>query len=175
METIDVFVYGTLKPGGTYHQQYCAPYLQTVRLAQVRGLLYDLPLLGYPAMTLSDGWVKGYWFRLDAAAMPGLDYLEGYSPDGSDDDETFLGDRADQDSMGDNNTGVDSADKDTVIEKDDFEDDFEEEYIRQRTTVFDLSGQPIGEAWIYVMAHPPLGAVLLAEGEWNPGCLDPKV
>ncbi|MEM8612913.1 MAG: gamma-glutamylcyclotransferase family protein [Cyanobacteria bacterium P01_H01_bin.105] len=137
METIDVFVYGTLKPGGTYYQQYCVPYLKTARPAQVRGLLYDLPTLGYPTMTLGAGWVKGYWFILDAAAMPELDYLEGYHPEGY---ETLEGDN-----------------------------DFEEEYVRQRTTVFDLNGQPTGEAWIYVMAQPPEGAIWLAEGEWSQG------
>ena len=80
MGTIDVFVYGTLKPGGIYYQQYCAPYLKTVQLAQVRGLLYDLPEQGYPVMTLGDGWVKGYLFTLEQTAMAGLDALEGYTP-----------------------------------------------------------------------------------------------
>ena len=134
METIDVFVYGTLKPGGTYHQQYCAPYLKKAQPAQVQGLLYDLPALGYPVMTLGDGWVKGYLFELDAIALPGLDYLEGYIPP---DQQTFQK-----------------------------EQDFEEEYIRQQATVFDLAGQPIGAAWIYIMDRLPPGAVWLAEGEW---------
>ncbi|MGD1854523.1 MAG: gamma-glutamylcyclotransferase [Leptolyngbyaceae cyanobacterium] len=80
METIDVFVYGTLKPGGRYHQHYCAAYLQTSQLAQVRGLLYDLPDWGYPVMTPGDSWVKGYLFSLEKTALSGLDDLEGYSP-----------------------------------------------------------------------------------------------
>ncbi len=82
MGNIHVFVYGTLKPGGTYHQQFCAPYLKKSQPAQVRGLLYDLPALGYPAMTLGPGWVQGYLFTLDGAAMAGLDYLEGYNAPG---------------------------------------------------------------------------------------------
>ena len=137
VETIDVFVYGTLKPGGTYHQQYCAPYLKKSQSAQVRGLLYDLPALGYPAVTLGKGWVKGYLFTLHAVAMAGLDYLEGYSP------------------------GYPSQGEDNFEE-----DNFEEEYMRQRTMVFDLAGQPIGEAWIYVMVNPPDGAVWLSDGQW---------
>ncbi len=137
MESIDVFVYGTLKPGGTYHRQYCAPYLKKTRPAQVRGLLYDLPALGYPAMTLGEGWVKGYLFTLDAIALSGLDYLEGYNPHTQDDPHWNVEDK-----------------------------DFEEEYNRQRATVFNLAGQPIGEAWIYVMEQPPAGAVWLSEGEW---------
>ncbi|MEA5466435.1 gamma-glutamylcyclotransferase family protein [Leptothoe sp. PORK10 BA2] len=134
MGNTDVFVYGTLKPGGIYHQQYCLPYLKKSQPAQVRGLLYDLPTLGYPAMTLGEGWVKGYLFTLDEAAMPGLDYLEGYNPHGEEN-----------------------------VPRD---DDFEEEYIRLRTTVFDLAEQPMGEAWVYVMAQPPEGAVFLPEGTW---------
>jgi len=134
MGTIDVFVYGTLKPGGTYHQQFCAPYLKNLQPAQVRGLLYDLPTLGYPAMTTGEGWVKGYLFTLDETAMAGLDYLEGYTPDGY---ETLHGD-----------------------------DDFEEEYMRQRATVFDLAGRPMGEAWVYVMGQLPDGAIFLPEGNW---------
>ena len=137
METINVFVYGTLKPGGTYHQQYCAPYLKNAQPAQVRGLLYDLPHLGYPTMTLGDGWIKGYLFTLDAVAMVGLDYLEGYTPPGQDK---------------------------THLWNDD--DEFEEEYIRQRLTVFDLASQPLGEAWVYGMHEPPAGAVWLSQGEW---------
>ena len=137
METINVFVYGTLKPEGKYHQEYCAPYLQTSQPAQVRGLLFDLPHRGYPTMTLGDGWVKGYLFQLAAIALPGLDYLEGYSP----------------------------PEQQTPHE----EQDFEEEYIRQQTTVFSLTGQPISEAWIYIMDTPPAGAVWLAEGEWIDG------
>ncbi|MEM9807534.1 MAG: gamma-glutamylcyclotransferase family protein [Cyanobacteria bacterium P01_D01_bin.56] len=133
--TIDVFVYGTLKPGGTYHQQYCAPYLQTSRPAQVRGRLYDLPALGYPVMTPGEGWVQGFWFRLAAIALPGLDYLEGYIPP-----EQKLSD----------------ANNDT-----------EEEYIRQQTTVFDLEDKPIGAAWIYVMDAPPDEAIWLPHGEWE--------
>lgn len=131
--TIDVFVYGTLKPGGTYHQHYCAPYLNASQPVLVRGRLYDLPTLGYPVMTPGDDWVKGYLFTLAAIALPGLDYLEGYSPPGQTPSAT----------------------------------DYEEEYTRQRTTVFDLAGQPLKEAWIYVMADAPDGAVWLPQGEWQ--------
>lgn len=136
METIiDVFVYGTLKPGGTYYQHYCAPYLKTSRPAQVQGLLYDLPTLGYPAMTLGEGWVQGYWFTLAAIALPGLDYLEGYIP-------------PEQMHSNDNH-------------------DTQAEYTRQQVTVFDLDGQPMGEAWIYLMDTPPEEAVWLPHGDWK--------
>ncbi|EKU98352.1 hypothetical protein Lepto7375DRAFT_7633 [Leptolyngbya sp. PCC 7375] len=135
MGTIDVFVYGTLKPEGIYYQQYCAAYLKQSQPAQVQGRLYNLPHLGYPTMTMGDGWVKGYLFTLDATAMARLDYLEGYNPDEH------------------QNRSID--------------DDVEEDYTRQRAMVFNLAGQPIGEAWIYIMDKPPLGAVWVASGEWE--------
>ena len=134
MKTIDVFVYGTLKPGGQYHQAYCAPYLKQAQPAQVQGRLYDLPHLGYPVITLGTDWVKGYLFTLDAIALSGLDYLEGYAPP---------------------EQPVPQA-----------QDDFVEEYRRQQIAVFDLAGQVLGDAWIYVMDSPPAGAIWLAEGEW---------
>ncbi|MEM7066452.1 MAG: gamma-glutamylcyclotransferase [Cyanobacteria bacterium P01_B01_bin.77] len=58
--------------------------LKTFQPAQVRGLLYDLPKQGYPVLTLGDGWVKGYLFTLEQAAMAGLDNLEGYTPNRQD-------------------------------------------------------------------------------------------
>ena len=128
-----VFVYGTLKPGEANYEFYCASDVVDAKKAWVRGQLYSLPQ-GYPAMTTGDGWVKGYLFTLDETAMVGLDYLEGYTPDGC---ENLHSDN-----------------------------DFEEEYTRQRTTVFDLTGQPMGEAWVYVMGQPPDGAVFLPEGNW---------
>lgn len=135
METIDVFVYGTLKPGGTYHQRYCAPYLHTAQPAQVLGKLYDLPALGYPVMIPGEDWVQGYVFKLAAIALPGLDYLEGYIPPEQQASEAG--------------------------------NDPEEDYIRQQTPVFDRAGQPLGNAWIYVMEVPPAGAVWLPDGDWK--------
>lgn len=136
MRTIRVFVYGTLKPGGVYHQQFCAPYLEESQLAQAQGRLYDLPILGYPVMTLGEGWVKGYLFTLHASALAGLDWLEGYAPE-------------------QRNLPYETCN-----------DDFEEEYLRQRIIVFDLAGKSLGEAWVYIMHEPPDGAVWLANGEW---------
>lgn len=50
-----VFVYGTLKPSGRYHQRYhqryCANFLTAALPAQVKGELYDFSQLGYPALT----------------------------------------------------------------------------------------------------------------------------
>lgn len=76
---VRVFVYGTLKPGGRYHQKFCAQYLVAVCSGQIRGQLYDLPDRGYPAAVWGDGWVQGYLLTLRCQALAGLDWLEGYS------------------------------------------------------------------------------------------------
>ena len=136
MGTIDVFVYGTLKPGGTYHRQFCVPYLKKAEPAPVRGLLYDLPALGYPAMTVGDRWVQGCLLTLGGGALSGLDSLEGYDP---------------------NNPGT-SYYADC--------NDPDESYVRQRSMVFNLAGQPMGEAWVYVIHELPDGAVFLPDGNW---------
>ncbi len=79
---IRAFVYGTLKPGQVNFERYCggdrtlAPPLPV----QVRGKLFDL-LLGYPAMTLGNTWVKGYLLELaDETILADLDRLEDYHP-----------------------------------------------------------------------------------------------
>ena len=80
-----VFVYGTLKPGGRYHQRCCGDFLTEATPAFVRGRLYDFPQLGYPAMTAGEDWVKGFLltFRQSAAVcadvLKRLDQLENYS------------------------------------------------------------------------------------------------
>ena len=61
MVELQVFVYGTLKPGGRYHQRYCGEFLtEAVTLVIALGHLYDFPQLGYPAMTHGNDWVKSY-------------------------------------------------------------------------------------------------------------------
>ncbi|MEL6899880.1 MAG: gamma-glutamylcyclotransferase [Cyanobacteria bacterium J06606_4] len=82
-----VFVYGTLKPGGRYHQRYCSDYLTRARPAVARGRLYDFPDLGYPAMTWGKDWVKGYvltFVQPELACqqiLQRLDGLEGFYPE----------------------------------------------------------------------------------------------
>ena len=79
-----IFVYGTLKPGGQYHQQLCRGYLTEARPALAKGQLYDFPQLGYPAMVAGGDWVKGYILRFEQSAaictdiLSRLDALEGY-------------------------------------------------------------------------------------------------
>ncbi|MGB0272816.1 MAG: gamma-glutamylcyclotransferase family protein [Opitutales bacterium] len=77
-----VFVYGTLKPGGAYWQEYCAGRVVGQQAACVRGSLYDLRR-GYPGLRRTgSGWVHGYRLTLaDSAALQRIDSLEGYRAD----------------------------------------------------------------------------------------------
>jgi len=78
---VHVFVYGTLKPGQRWFGQYCAPYVIARRQAIAPGRLYHLPL-GYPAMTLEPGWVRGVLLTFETTAvLAALDQLEDYYPD----------------------------------------------------------------------------------------------
>ena len=59
MNYIQVFVYGTLKPGEVNYQLYCAESVVEFFPAVAKGLLYKLPI-GYPAMTRGDRNVLGF-------------------------------------------------------------------------------------------------------------------
>jgi gamma-glutamylcyclotransferase (GGCT)/AIG2-like uncharacterized protein YtfP len=80
-QTLQVFVYGTLKPGQRSFQPYCRPYVIDQQQALAPGRLYHLPV-GYPAMTLEDGWVQGVLLTFkDAQVLGPIDQLEDYFPD----------------------------------------------------------------------------------------------
>ena len=75
-----VFVYGTLKPGGYYYADYCAPSVIAVQEAIAWGRLYHLPM-GYPALTEGDRPVQGSLLTfVSAEILDRLDDLEGYDP-----------------------------------------------------------------------------------------------
>jgi len=79
-DLVQVFVYGTLKPGEANYKRFCAGKVVDAKKAFVQGKLFALPM-GYPAMTLGDSQVHGY---LLSFANPGvlnqLDVLEDYHP-----------------------------------------------------------------------------------------------
>jgi len=77
---IDLFVYGTLKPGEINHH-VCADYVRMAQPAIAQGSLYHLPL-GYPAMSLAPAdLVYGYVLRcLDPGVMALLDRFEQHDP-----------------------------------------------------------------------------------------------
>jgi gamma-glutamylcyclotransferase (GGCT)/AIG2-like uncharacterized protein YtfP len=71
-----LFVYGTLRRGGSNDIARIAPAARYAGAARVRGRLYDLGT--YPALLLdaSAGWVSGELYEIPAAEWPALDALE---------------------------------------------------------------------------------------------------
>ncbi|PPS45177.1 gamma-glutamylcyclotransferase [Chroococcidiopsis sp. TS-821] len=79
-EVINIFVYGTLKPGEVNYQRYCAGKVLQQRRAIAFGQLYELPF-GYPAMTSGEHRVQGFVLSFaDAEILTYLDLLEDYNP-----------------------------------------------------------------------------------------------
>lgn len=76
--TLDVFVYGTLKPGYANHATCCEGKIISSTPAYTRGNLYELPM-GYPAMTPGNNRVFGVLLRFnDDKILTSLDCLEDY-------------------------------------------------------------------------------------------------
>ena len=78
-ELLQVFVYGTLKPGERYHDRYCGGKVIEAREAIVYGQLFDFPELGYPGLTKGNLPVYGVVLMFaDPDVLNALDELEGY-------------------------------------------------------------------------------------------------
>lgn len=77
---MNVFVYGTLKPGEINYQLYCADKVIQTTSAYTWGNLYHLNL-GYPGMTLGNNKVEGVLLTFaDESILDHLDRLEDYQP-----------------------------------------------------------------------------------------------
>jgi len=77
---VQVFVYGTLKPGESYYDVYCGDRVVASQPAIARGQLYALPV-GYPAMTPGTEVVHGFLLSFtDPEILVVLDEYEGYNP-----------------------------------------------------------------------------------------------
>ncbi|MBE9136547.1 gamma-glutamylcyclotransferase [Nodosilinea sp. LEGE 07088] len=82
-----IFAYGTLKPGERAFVELCQPFAIATQPAQTHGRLYHLPL-GYPAMTLEVGWVRGVLLTFpDSDCLKAIDAFEEYYPDRPDSSE----------------------------------------------------------------------------------------
>ena len=82
-----VFVYGTLKPGERAFSRFCEPYVVDKQTVMTPGRIYHLPL-GYPALTLEEGWVQGVLLTLsNPTALVKLDEFEAFYPDHPQDSE----------------------------------------------------------------------------------------
>ncbi|MCM1984243.1 gamma-glutamylcyclotransferase family protein [Lyngbya confervoides] len=81
METLQLFVYGTLQPGHQNYDHYCRHCILAYQPAQVKGQLYHLPQ-GYPGMIAGDQWIQGYLLTVpeDPQWLIALDALEDYRP-----------------------------------------------------------------------------------------------
>ncbi len=138
-DLLKVFVYGTLKPGEVNYQLYCASKIIEATYAITRGQLFSLPA-GYPAMTLGNGWVRGFVLTLsDPKVLRVLDEYEGYQEGRS--CSVSAGESPDQNL-----------------------------YDRQVIEIFNPTQQPLGSAWAYLMSPNKiyrLGGTLLPDGEWN--------
>lgn len=78
MSLLKVFVYGTLKPGYSNYQRYCAGKIIEAEPATAKGQLFELPV-GYPAMIPGDEWIQGFVLTFnDPAVLKDLDRLEDY-------------------------------------------------------------------------------------------------
>ena len=81
--SLNVFVYGTLKPGEINYLSYCEGKVVSQISGYVRGDLYALPA-GYPAMTEGNNQVYGVLLTFnnanDANILTSLDLLENYQP-----------------------------------------------------------------------------------------------
>lgn len=75
---LQVFVYGTLKPGECNYQRYCVGKVVEETEAIAYGQLFDLAL-GYPAMTVGESPVQGFVLTFaDSGILSVLDELEDY-------------------------------------------------------------------------------------------------
>jgi len=78
-----VFVYGTLRSGGSNDITRLQPPPRCVGTAQVAGVLYHLG--AYPGMVLGGNqWVQGEVYAIEPALEAVLDAIEGLGEDASD-------------------------------------------------------------------------------------------
>lgn len=81
MTALQLFVYGTLKPGEVNYDSYCGDRVLSAAKVYTWGELYHLSL-GYPAMTGGDLKVYGILLSFaDVSVLEAIDRLEDYRPD----------------------------------------------------------------------------------------------
>jgi gamma-glutamylcyclotransferase (GGCT)/AIG2-like uncharacterized protein YtfP len=89
-EILKVFVYGTLKPGERNYAIYCQNKVIEIDEVYTQGYLYHL-MLGYPAMILGEGKVRGYLLSFgDETVLKDLDHLENYDQQRSPQNNQYL-------------------------------------------------------------------------------------
>ncbi len=82
-QPLNVFVYGTLKPGEANYTAYCAEKVIKAIKAYAWGEIYHLRALGYPAMTQGNNKIQGYLLIFeDRTVLSQMDILETYNSQG---------------------------------------------------------------------------------------------
>jgi gamma-glutamylcyclotransferase (GGCT)/AIG2-like uncharacterized protein YtfP len=78
---LQVFVYGTLKPGAANFDRYCGDKVVKIQRGYTQGCLYEFPSLGYPGMIHGSDRVHGFILSFcDQTILTELDELEDYDP-----------------------------------------------------------------------------------------------
>jgi gamma-glutamylcyclotransferase (GGCT)/AIG2-like uncharacterized protein YtfP len=145
--TLNVFVYGTLKPGEANYLAYCEGRIASQTPAYIRGDLYHLSV-GYPAITPGDNQVYGVLL-------------------------TFF----DPSVLTERDTGVPAAYIIEVLTSLDRLEDYQpdrkaelNEYNRRLVTVYNLKDQAIAQAWTYFMTLAKVRQYQgkrLSSGNWS--------
>ncbi len=90
LSPMNVFVYGTLKPGEFNYPRYCEGNVLTYQDAIAYGQLYYLQARGYPAMMTGEGTVYGVLLTFkETKPLSDLDELEDYLPDRAPEDNEY--------------------------------------------------------------------------------------
>lgn len=80
-DSLDIFVYGTLKPGECNFGRYCGKNVISSQRSYILGELYHFPALGYPGAIPGTRQVHGFVLTFaDPAILAKLDELEDYDP-----------------------------------------------------------------------------------------------
>jgi gamma-glutamylcyclotransferase (GGCT)/AIG2-like uncharacterized protein YtfP len=80
-DSLDIFVYGTLKPGECNFDRYCGNNTISSQRSYILGELYHFRLLGYPGVIPGTRQVHGFVLTFaDATILAKLDELEAYDP-----------------------------------------------------------------------------------------------
>lgn len=75
-----IFVYGSLRKGMYNYHQYLEDKSIFIQKGFVKGALFSIKGVEYPALLEGDSYVLGEIYEIDEVVEQQLDKLEGYSP-----------------------------------------------------------------------------------------------
>lgn len=74
----NIFVYGTLLKGCRNYDKILKGHVHSLQPAYVKGTLYSIKGVDYPALIHGNSFIHGEWMEVDDDVLPLLDALEGY-------------------------------------------------------------------------------------------------